>query len=199
MITICRGRFVAAAMMLTLLLAIPRPASAQTPTAVPKLDLNRAMLPWYEIAGYPVKAQKHCLSDIMVLYALGDKPNAFQVVTSCKIKGDNSDSWNATGKMDPAGDGMLKLRRLLILHTKYWVLALGSDYEWALVGSPNHKSLWVLSKSAELSPDVLAQIEARAAAQGFDPAKLVNVSQNPALTVSQDPAPKVSPSQPPKM
>ena len=172
-------RFESIAILFALLLASSHPAPAQTVTAVPKLDLNRVMLPWYEIAGYPVKAQKHCLSDIMVLFALGDKPNTLQVVTSCKIKGDNSDYWNATGKMGPAGDGTLRLRHLLILHTNYWVLALGADYEWALIGSPNHKSLWVLSKAAELSPDLLATIEAKAAAQGFDPTKLVKVSQQP--------------------
>jgi lipocalin len=56
-----------------------------------------------------------------------------------------------------------------------------------MVGSPNHKSLWVLAKSVSLAPDVLDGIKAQAAAQGFDPAKLVLIPQKnaaDALTVT---------------
>jgi apolipoprotein D and lipocalin family protein len=78
--------------------------------------------------------------------------------------------------MDAAGDGRLRLSRWLIFHTKYWVIATGPTYEWALVGNPNHKSLWVLSKTATMQPDTLAQIEAKAAAAGFSTARLVKVA-----------------------
>lgn len=153
-------------------------AAAQTVTAVPSLDLNRYMGPWYEIARFPVKREKHCLGDEMVLYALGDKRNSFQVVTSCQIKDGNSDYWNDRGKSSKSGDGTLKLSRIWPLTTKYWVLATGQAYEWALVGSPNHKTLWVLSRSTTLKPEVLAEIEAKAAAQGFNTTKLIKISQH---------------------
>jgi apolipoprotein D and lipocalin family protein len=162
----------------TLLLAIPHPTSAQRVSAVPKLDLTSFMTSWYQVAAFPVRAQKHCLSNTLVLYALGDKQNSFQVVTSCQIKDDNPDYWNASGKLDPTGSGRLGLRRLLIFHTGYWVIATGPSYEWALVGNPNHHSLWVLSKSPTLAPAVLTQIEAAATAAGFKTAKLVQLPQH---------------------
>jgi apolipoprotein D and lipocalin family protein len=162
----------------TLLLAIPHPARAQRVAAVPNLDLTRFMTSWYQVAAFPVRAQKHCLSNLLVLYALGDKQNSFQVVTSCQIKDDNPDYWNASGKLDPTGSGRLRLRRLLIFHTGYWVIATGPSYEWALVGNPNHHSLWVLSKSPTLAPTVLTQIEAAATAAGFKTAKLVQLPQH---------------------
>jgi apolipoprotein D and lipocalin family protein len=159
-------------------LAIPHPASAQAVAAVPRLDLTNFMASWYEVAGFPVKAQKHCLSNLLVLYALGDKQNSFQVVTSCQIKDDNPDYWNASGKLDPTGSGRLRLRRFLIFHTGYWVIATGPSYEWALVGNPNHKSLWVLSKTATVAPAVFTQIKAAASAAGFNTAKLVQLPQH---------------------
>jgi apolipoprotein D and lipocalin family protein len=167
-----------AAAFLLLALAIPHPARAQSVAAIPNLDLTRFMASWYQIAAFPVRAQKHCLSNTLVLYALGDKQNSFQVVTSCQIKDGNPDYWNASGKLGKLGDGRLKLSRWLIFHTRYWVVATGPSYEWALVGNPNHSSLWVLSKTATLAPDTLTQIEAKAAAAGFNTAKLVTVTQH---------------------
>jgi apolipoprotein D and lipocalin family protein len=88
---------------------------------------------------------------------------------------------NATAKPQDKknpSDGRLKVMKLWPFTTKYWVLALGPDYGWSLVGSPNHKSLWIYSKSPTLAPDVLAQIEAQAAAEGYPVAKLVLTPQS---------------------
>jgi apolipoprotein D and lipocalin family protein len=169
---------IAAAFLLASLLSVNHAATAQAVTAVPRLNLEGYMGAWYEQARYPNKREKTCVSDNMVLYALGDKPNSFQIVTSCEIKGGNSDAWNGKGKAGSTGDGRLKLSRFLIFSTKYWVLAAGPDNEWALVGNPNRKFLWVLSKTATLKPEVLAEIEAKATAEGFDTAKLLKVAQH---------------------
>jgi apolipoprotein D and lipocalin family protein len=163
---------------LVILLGLTQPAAAASPTAVPTLDLNRYMGTWYEIARYPVNPEKHCLSDAAVLYSLGDKKNTFQVVTSCAIKDGNSDSWNAKGKIDKNADGKLKISHYLILSKKYWVLAIAPDYSWALVGSPNHKSLWILSRTTTLKPEGLADLEAKATAAGFNIAKLKTMPQH---------------------
>jgi apolipoprotein D and lipocalin family protein len=165
-------------MLLAFLLPITGTAHAQTVTAVPKLDAGKFIGTWYALARYPIKREKHCLSDDVVLYALGDKRDSFQVVTSCQIKDGNSDFWNDKGKLSKTGDGSLKLSRIWPFTTKYWILATGPAYEWALVGTPNHRSLWVLSKSTVVTPEALAAIEARAAAQGFNTAKLVRILQH---------------------
>ncbi len=151
-------------------------ARAQSATAVPKLDLNKLTGTWYQIAKLPVESEKKCLSDSTVLYALGDKPNSFQAGTFCTVKGGDLDSINQSGKMSKAGDGKLKLRRFVILSRPYWVLATDPNFEWALVGTPNHKSLWILSRTAPLSPEVYTQVQNLAAAQGFPVAKLVPVT-----------------------
>lgn len=150
-------------------------APAETAAAVPKLDLNRYMGTWYEIARYPVKIEKHCVDNGTVLYALGNKDRTFQVGMFCRMKGHVPNEWDANGKMDKAGDGKLKITHIWPFSKKYWVLALGPSYEWALVGSPNHKSLWVLSRTPAMDPAVLSSIEATAAAQGFDATKLSTV------------------------
>ncbi|GAC1414456.1 MAG: lipocalin family protein [Acidobacteriaceae bacterium] len=151
---------------------------AQSATAVPKLDLDRFVAPWYEIMRSPIHREKACLGDQVVLYALGDKKNSFQRVTSCRIKGDNSQSWNATGKLDEHGSGTLKIRTIWPFSSSYWVLATGPAYEWMLVGTPNHRTMWILSKTPVLPPEMLADAQAKAAAGGFNTSKLVKIEQH---------------------
>jgi len=153
--------------LLVCLVSTSSRAAAQSATAVPKLDPDRLIATYYEIARYPIRREKPCLGNGMVLYALGDKKNSLQIVTTCLVKDDNSGWWNSAGKFDKSGDGKIKLSWIWPFTHKYWVLGLAPDYTWALVGTPNHKSLWILS-----------EIESKAAAQGFNPAKLIKIPQH---------------------
>ena len=150
-------------------------AAGQSVTPVPSLDVKQFMGAWFEVARLPNKAEKGCLSDGMVLYALGSKKGSFEMGTFCKVKQGNTNDIEANGKLDKHGSGRLGLTHLLFLHRPYWVLATGPDFQWALVGTPNHKSLWILSKTAKLPPDVYASIVSQANAEGFHTAKLISV------------------------
>lgn len=188
------NRIAATIAALALVLAASPCAVAQSASPVPALDPNRLCGSYYTIARYPIRRQKHCRGNEVVLYALGDKPNSFQIVTACQQSEDNYDSWNGKGKFAPNADGRLKLAWFWPFTIRYWVLALAPDYSWALVGYPDHHSLWILSRTATLAPDVLQSIQAQAAAQGFDTAKLVHIDQQyspgaPAAQAKAAPAP----------
>ncbi len=156
-----------------------QPALGQTVTAVPKLDLKQFMGTWHEVARYPNKAEKQCVSDAVQLFAERYKANQFTIVSNCQTTTGPSDASNHNGKADKSGNGMLKVTTIWPFSRKLWVLALEPNYEWALVGSPNHKSLWILSRTAVMKPEVLAEIEAKAAAEGFDTSKLIPFPQHP--------------------
>jgi apolipoprotein D and lipocalin family protein len=162
---------------LSALLAAAKPAAAQSASAVPRLDPNQILGTYYVIERYPVRREKLCLGNELVLYALGDKKRSINIVTSCQIKEDQADGWNSSGKFSQGGDGQIKLGWIWPFTTKYWVLALAPDASWALVGNPNHKSLWILSRASALSPEILAQLQSTAAAQGFNTAKLIQIKQ----------------------
>ncbi|MDP9052161.1 MAG: lipocalin family protein [Acidobacteriota bacterium] len=170
-------KFATAALIAAFSLCAVHSADAQSAAAIPKLDPNRLTGTYFEIARYPTKREKQCLANEMVLYALGDKPRAFQIVTSCQVKQDNSEYWNKSGKLDKAANGQIKLGAIWPFSVKYWVIAIAPDYSWALVGNPNHKSLWILSRTPTLAPDVLSSIRSQASAQGFDTAKLIAIPQ----------------------
>ena len=54
----------------------------------------------------------------VVLFALADKPNRFQMVTSCRMRNDSSEAKNTDGSINRNGDGKLKLTRIWPFSTK---------------------------------------------------------------------------------
>jgi apolipoprotein D and lipocalin family protein len=50
----------------------------------------------------------------------------------------------------------------------YWVLDLAEDYSHALIGSPDRKYLWVLSREPGMEEDRYARILEKARGMGFD-------------------------------
>ena len=150
-------------------------AHAQKAVAVAKLDRAAMMQTWHEVARYPNRREKQCSANEQVLYALGDKKNSFNVVTECLIKPGEHNWWDDTGKLDDEGSGRLGIRFWLIFHHKYWVLA--QEPEWMIVGTPNHKSLWLLSHTRTPSPETVDAMKAKAVSQGFNLKKLVTIPQ----------------------
>lgn len=61
----------------------------------------------------------------------------------------------------------------------YWIIDLAPDYSAALVGTPDRKFLWLLSRSANMSPSTKERYLRRARAEGFDTTKLISPSASP--------------------
>ena len=161
-------------------------SGGQKVSAVAKLDMNRYMGNWYEVARLPNKAETDCVSDAIVLLAPASKPNRYMEVDSCLRKDGTTNARNGNMKpTDKSGDGRLKVSYLWPFYKKRWVLGVGENYEWALIGSPDHKTLWVLSRTAAAKPGAMAQIGAKAAANGFDVSKLVMMSRGEGGVVPQ--------------
>jgi apolipoprotein D and lipocalin family protein len=59
----------------------------------------------------------------------------------------------------------------------YWVLELGDRYEYAVVGEPSRKYLWILSRTPTISEDQYAAITRKLAAKGYNAGRLMRVKQ----------------------
>ena len=150
---------------------------------VAQLDYGRFLSAWYEIARFPVRREKKCMANQMIAYSEADKKHTFQLATSCQIKAVESSWWDDNGKLDEHGSGALRLNHWLIFHRNYWVLAVDPEYNWALVGNPNHKSLWILSKTPEMPAATLDSIKSQASAAGFDVSKLIMIPHRETVTI----------------
>ena len=60
----------------------------------------------------------------------------------------------------------------------YWILGLGPDYEYAVVGHPSRDYLWILSRTPELSADENEAALAVVRNKGYAPDKLVRTPQD---------------------
>ncbi len=150
---------------------------AQAVTAVPQLDLNKFLGEWYEVARLPGKADKKCVASAFSLYAAKDKARHYSQVNSCLDQKRVAQIQNVDGVQDKSGNGRLRVRYFVLLHHTYEVLGMAPDGAWAVMGTPNHKQLWVLSRASNLGASELAAARGTAAAAGFDVGKLEMVAQ----------------------
>ena len=59
----------------------------------------------------------------------------------------------------------------------YWIIDLNPDYQWAVVGEPSRKYLWILSRTPTMDEAVYQGIIERLSQKGYDPAKLRRTAQ----------------------
>ena len=168
----------ARSLCLALLASIsPLAMAQQAVTSVAAVDLARYSGTWFEIASFPMFFQRNCLGDTTAEYAaLPD--GVISVHNRCRT-GSGFDA--ATGKatvVEGTGNAQLKVSFFWPFKADYWVIGLDPDYRWAVVGNPNRKYLWVLSRTSQLPPDLLKAALASATAQGFDLTQLRTTVQS---------------------
>lgn len=158
--------------------------AAQDPVpvrSVASVDLARYAGVWHEVARFPNKFQAKCLAETVATYEL--LPNGqIRVVNSCRVADGKTTRAEGRARLaDKAGPtSRLKVRFapaflswLPMVWGDYWVLDLTDDYSAALVGTPDRKYLWVLSRTPELADSAWKRLVTAAAGQGFDVARLV--------------------------
>jgi apolipoprotein D and lipocalin family protein len=72
------------------------------------------------------------------------------------------------------------LRWLPFGWTDYWILHVDPDYRHALVGTPNRRHLWLMSRDPSLGEGERARLVSIARRQGFDTARLRRIAQRAA-------------------
>lgn len=147
-------------------------------TSVPALDMGRYAGQWHEIAHLPVSFQKKCVGDITATYGLrGD--GRISVHNACRIVDGERIAAEGVARPVEGHPGQLQVRFVPdwlawvpLVWADYWVIALDPDYQWALVGDPDRKYLWILSRSPSMDTALFARIKAKAEAMGYDLAAL---------------------------
>jgi apolipoprotein D and lipocalin family protein len=147
--------------------------AANPPTTVAKVDLQRYLGTWYEIARYPNKFEKDCVG-VTATYTL--KPNGkVRVENRARLKTLDGASKAAIGTAyvaDTASGAKLKVSFFGPFYADYWIIGLGDAYDYAVVSDPSREYLWILSRTPTLPEATYATILANLKAQGFDTDKL---------------------------
>ena len=149
-------------------------AGAELPPlrTVERVDLQRYLGVWYEIARYPNRFQKDC-RESRAVYSLRDN-GEIEVVNQCTSIKDGSLK-EAKGNAWPVDEtnSRLKVSFFWPFRGDYWIMELGSAYEYAVIGTPNRKFFWILSRKPVMDNILYQEILLRAKQQGYDPSAVI--------------------------
>lgn len=155
----------------SLVLILPGCGATGPPLAVVDfVDLERYAVKWYEIARLPNSFEINC-TGVTAEYGLRSD-GRIGVVNTCR-KGDldgRLDVIEGSARVaDPETNAKLKVAFFLFFEGDYWILELGEDYEYAVVGEPGRRFGWILARDPQFGGESLDAILARLPDYGYDP------------------------------
>lgn len=162
-------------------------ADAPAIEAIASLDVPRYMGRWYEIAKFPNRIQKQCVSDTSAEYqALEDRQ--VRVINRCrKADGKMDEAIGLARQVDGPTSAKLKVRFaprwlsfLPFVWGDYWVVDLDPSYQLAAVSEPTREYLWILSRTPQVDPAKYKALVDRLQSMGLDTSKLEPTRQGEA-------------------
>lgn len=146
---------------------------------VKKVELDKYAGTWYEIVRFPSSFESS-LKCVTATYTIKENGKievwnkGHKISDASKISEIKGTAWipyaNETAK--------LKVRFFWPFAGDYWVIALDDNYQYAMVGHPNRKYLWILSREKKLDSDIIQNLLLQAKNQGFDTSKIEFVAQD---------------------
>jgi apolipoprotein D and lipocalin family protein len=142
------------------------------------VDLQRYLGTWYEIASYPQRFQEGCTATTAT-YSLRDNGD-IDVLNRCRrdsLDGEETIANGVARIVDTTSNAQLKVSFFRPFWGAYWVIDLGAEYEYAVVGHPGRDYLWILSRTPTMDDAMYAGILERLQAAHYDVDRLQRTLQ----------------------
>lgn len=145
------------------------------PPTVAYVELARYLGRWYEIARYPNRFEPEQAREIFAEYT--SRPDGRIAVRNC-CRRDNG-AWSEirgwARVADRSSNAKLRVCFFWPILADYWIVDLGTNYDYAVVSEPRRQFLWILSRQPQMSDSRYAEITTRLANNGYDVARLHRV------------------------
>ena len=159
-------------------------AKNKTLHTVEKIELDKYLGVWYEVARKPMYFQNKCDRDVSAIYTLNENGN-IGVDNRCYTKdGQLNESVGEAFIQNAPFNTKLKVsflpesvRWLPVGRGDYWVLKIDDAYQTVLVGEPRRRYLWVLSRSAQPNQAVVKEYLDYAQSIGYDISDVIHTKQ----------------------
>ena len=143
--------------------------AATAPEPTKPVDPSRYVGRWYEIARVPNSLQNNCEAQTSEWARRAD--GQFDVVQTCRVGSPAGQAkvWRGAGRV-LNGDGS-KIRIGFLggfVHQDYWIIDRGDDYSWCIMGTPNPRYVWLMSRRAVPPAAQTRALVARAKELGYD-------------------------------
>jgi apolipoprotein D and lipocalin family protein len=152
--------------------------AAQKLETVSVVDLEKYAGKWFEISSFPQVFQEGCFCTTAE-YTLTKKKIVI-VENRCNRGGINGAQTYIKGKAfvkRNSENAKLKVQFFWPFKSKYWIIDLAADYSFAVVGHPNRKYLWILSRTPKMDETIYDTLLTRLQKNGFDLTKLKKTEQ----------------------
>lgn len=146
---------------------------------VRRVDLKKYSGTWHEVARLPQIYENGCLQATAEYTPNPD--GSVKVVNTCyKKRGKVTAIEGKAVPVPGSRNARLKVSFLGLAalapvpdEGNYWIIALDPNYQWSMVGTPDRKSLWMLSRVTALPYPTYQMLKEKARALGFDTGKLL--------------------------
>lgn len=139
---------------------------------VQKVELNKYLGSWYEIARYEHFFERDC-KNVTANYSMMDE-KTIKVINKC-TKIQTNEKKEATGRAYAIDESNSKLKVSFFrpFYGDYWVLMLDENYSYAVVGTPSREYLWILAREKTISEELRNEILQKLPTLGFDTSKFI--------------------------
>lgn len=160
---------------------------------VAKVDLTKYAGTWYEIAAYPLRAEKNC-TGVTATYTLRDD-GEIEVFNRCRqftLDGPEDSVKGRARVTDPSTNAKLEVSFFRPFWGDYWIIELAPDYSYAVVGHPSRDYLWILSRTPEMPEAVYSGILKRLEEHGYELDRIRKMVQVPSTDQGSLPSASLS-------
>ncbi len=138
---------------------------------VAKVELDRYLGKWYEIAHLPFKYEDGA-TQITATYSLL-KDGKVGVLNECLKDGKVKASRGKARVVDKATSAKFKVTFFWPFYGDYWIIELGDNYDYSVVGTSNRKYLWILSRTPKMDQKLYSELTDFAKSRGFNTDNLI--------------------------
>jgi apolipoprotein D and lipocalin family protein len=146
----------------------------KTLEVVPHVDLKKYLGKWYEIAHLPARFQEGC-DETTATYALSED-GSISVLNECIKDGKAKQAKGKAKVVDKDSGAKLKVTFFWPFYGDYWIINLGKDYDYSVVGTPNRKYLWILCRTPKMDDKLYSQLIESVKSRGFNVNNLIITS-----------------------
>ncbi len=164
-------------LLITFSMGLAAKSSNDLPTAS-NVEVQRYVGKWNAISSLPQFFTRKCVAQTAEYQIIGE--GEISVLNTCIKEHDRETTIDGQAKVvNSVTNAELVVTfnnfwtRLFRVKGDYIIIKLDQDYEYVLVGSPNRKSLWIMSREESMPTEVYNEYLNYAKSLGFDTDKLV--------------------------
>lgn len=160
-------------LLFTIIISITMYAQQNPPTTVKYVDLKKYVGLWYEVAKIPNSFQDHCVKGTTAKYVMKED-GEIAVLNSCIDEDGKVDVADGIARIvDKKSNAKLEVSFVSFFGWRpfwgdYWIIGLDENYQWAIIGTPNRKYGWVLSRTSKLENETMDKIFQILKEQGYN-------------------------------